>query len=284
MRANASLTTRSEDPNRPTHPDPVEPDERGIKDLIRGRILLLVHGFAIPEEDAHASYEKFIANLTAVNEFIPGAWGAVCEFHWPGDGGKLAYPLRIETAINSAVRLVAYLNGTPELRGKDLYIVAHSLGCRVTLEAVREIRMLKNKYNGPVVREVILLAAAVRVDDCLPGRSFQTIPKEREHVFFSRRDKVLHHAFGTGQRIAQEPGKAVGLKGLPPSGRWQSRTSTGLDHGEYWGKDAVARRVSAILGCGPVELPEDHLAEVYLDIAEPPPWRTLARRILGRRE
>jgi hypothetical protein len=289
MPANVSLTVRSKDPSRPTHPDPVWFEQGGAKDLTPQRILLLVHGYATPQEEAHSSYEKFIDSLMAVSESFPGTWGAVCEFHWPGDDprgeliSKGTYSLRIEVAISSADHLVTFLHEKRYLTRKhELYIVAHSLGCRLTLEALRKIGM-REEYNGPVVREVALLAAAVPVVTCLPGSgSFQPIGEEHEHVFYSRRDTVLRNFFGSGQRIIGERGKAVGREGMPPK-RWQTRTSTGLKHGEYWGKYAVAKRVSTILCSGPIELPEHYPAEVEFDIADPPRSRVLAERLLGRR-
>jgi pimeloyl-ACP methyl ester carboxylesterase len=287
------LTVRSAD-RRDQLPDPIDPDPEAvdtlsINALTRKRILLLVHGFATPAEKARESYEKFAAKLTAVSESFPGTWGVVCEFHWPGDDsrGRLAsvatYSFRIAPAHASAIRLVDFLHEEPYLTpDQDLYIVAHSLGCRVALEALREITKKKN-YNGPVVRKVALMAAAVPVKDCLPqDGDFRPTETGEEHVLYSRRDMVLHYAFGIGQGMFGESGRAVGLRGLPDE-RWRTRTQTGLGHGDYWEKRAVAKRVSAILGTGPVELPENYLPQVEFDIAEPPPLRVLAERLLRRR-
>jgi hypothetical protein len=94
---------------------------------------------------------------------------------------------------------------------------------------------------------------------------------------------VLHYAFGIGQSIFGERRSAVGRKGLPDK-RWDTRTSTGLGHGEYWGNAKVARRVSGILGNGPVELPEHYPPQVEFDIAEPPRFRRMAGRLVSWRE
>lgn len=286
MQTTVRLTVRSTDPGRYQLPERVVFEQGTMTDLAASRILLLVHGFANPEETAQRSYEKFAAGLAKVSESFPGTWGAVCEFHWPGDDirgplrSKETYPLRIYVAQTCAVRLYDFFHRETALDSdKNLYIVAHSLGCRLTLEFLREI-VKSGQYAGPVVREVALMAAAVPMDTCLP-RSGWFLPAEtrHEHVLFSANDQVLHLAFPVGQGAAGEHGHAVGRGGLPDE-RWWTRTSTGLGHGEYWGKDKVATRVSTILGTGPVELPEHHPRQVYFDIADPPPLRRLAKRLL----
>lgn len=290
MPTTVRLSVRSEELGRYQYPDPVRFEQGNMTDLAQPRILLLVHGFANPEETATESFEKFAADLTAVKESFPGDWGAVCEFHWPGDDdrgsvrSKATYPLRIQAAQASAGRLYDFLHQEHALTsGTNLYIVAHSLGCRLTLEFLREI-VKRGTYDGPVVREVALMAAAVPADTCLP-RSGWFLPAEtrHEHVLFSGRDMVLHYTFGIGQRIPGEHGHAVGRDGRPDK-RWLTRTSTGLGHGEYWGRYAVAKRVSAIIGIGPVELPEHYPPQIEFDIAEPPRFRRIAERLVSWRE
>jgi hypothetical protein len=290
MPTTVRLSVRSKELGRYQYPDPVRFEHGNMTDLAQSRILLLVHGFANPEETAVESYDKFAAGLTAVKESFPGDWGAVCEFHWPGDDNrgslrsKATYPLRIDAARSSAGRLYDFLHGEDALKpDKSLYIAAHSLGCRLTLEFLREI-VIRGTYGGPVVREVVLMAAAVPIDTCLP-RSGWFLPGEtrHEHVLFSGRDMVLHYVFGIGQRIPGEHGHAVGREGRPEK-RWWTRTSTGLGHGEYWGKYAVAKRVSAIIGIGPVELPEHYPPQVEFDIAEPPRFRRMVGRVVSWRE
>ena len=290
MPTTVRLSVRSKEPGRYQYPVRVRFEHGSMTDLAHKRILLLVHGFANPEETAIKSYEKFAAHLTAVKESFPGGWGAVCEFHWPGDDdrgslrARATYSWRIQAAQRSADRLYDFLHKEEKLGpDKNLYIVAHSLGCRLTLEFFKKI-VDEGEYDGPVVREVALMAAAVPMDTCLP-RSGWFLPAEtrHEHVLFSGRDMVLHYAFGIGQRIGGEPGHAVGRDGRPDK-RWSTRTSTGLGHGKYWGKYAVAKRVSAIIGIGPVELPEHYLPQVEFDIAEPPQFRRMVGRLVSWRE
>ncbi len=290
MQTTNSLSVRSRFPYRNV-PHPVR-IQGSITDLAGLRILLLVHGFANSEERAHASYEKFQAALIAATGFSTGTWGMVWEFHWPGDypNNKLmsfmTYPARIPAAAHSGDRLARFLHESPYLgRHQNLYIVAHSLGCRVTLEAILAIDLLDN-YNGPIIREVVLLAAAVSVLDCAPGSGpFQPLGGHgREHVFYSRRDKALRRStFSLGQRAFGERGNAVGRDGMPVP-RWQSRTSTGLGHPDYWGDRSVARGVSAIVGSGSADLPQRHLPMVEPDTAESPESRALTERVPETRD
>ena len=131
-----------------------------------------------------------------MNESFPGTWGAVCEFHWPGDDrrGALAstvtYSFRIEPAHSSAIRLVDSLdNEKPLTPNLSLYIVAHSLGCRVTLEALREIanRKKKDQYNGPVVRKVVLMARGCPLwRTACRARATSSRPKTSRSTSFTR--------------------------------------------------------------------------------------------------
>jgi pimeloyl-ACP methyl ester carboxylesterase len=259
-------------------------------DLGSSNILLLVHGFANSPKKAHASYEKFIARLSAEDESFPGTWGAVCEFHWPGDYSghpvlsALSYSARVPVAIGSGQRLAQFLHEDELLtEKKNLYIVAHSLGCRVALEALNEIGRFK-EYKGPVVRAVALLAAAVPVEYCLPDTGeYKRMSSMDQHVFFSRHDMVLFGPFGPGQFFFGERGHAVGRNGGPGE-RWQGTTDTKLGHGDYWeDRHKVAPGVGQILSGGPVKPPERHLPETQPVAAEPPSSRTMDERETGSR-
>lgn len=275
------ITTCSRYPNRKTA-DYVRVVKGSKKDLKKERILLLVHGFNNSEDRAHAYFREFQERLAAEG-FDPDSWGAVWEFYWPGDegGGKLmnlvAYPEKVPVAPQAALQLYIFLNDCMRKR-QQIYIVAHSLGCRVVLETLLAIRE-RPHYRGPKVLGVALLAAAVRVSDCRPGGPFQPLSRlRREAVYFSRSDKALRPlAFGVGQLLAGEKGKAVGREGKPDD-RWKPDEDLGLDHGEYWGSPEVAARVSRLLGAGPEPLPQLPVPFRKLDVAEPPDSRQLSHR------
>lgn len=248
--------------------------EGNLADLDCPRLLLLVHGFANDEQEAHASFKAFQSALAATIGFDSGLLGSVWEFHWPGNrpgNGVIdvaTYSARVGNAGGSGLRLAQFLEQlgqTHHLKARQqLFIVAHSLGCRVALEAVQEISD-NPAYQGPTIRGVFLLAAAVPVFECLPSGSYQPLENEAgEYVFFSRSDKALKTiVFGTGQRIFGEPGHAVGRNGLPDK-RWTSSRRTGLQHDQYWGNADVADYIAAKLRSWPAPLPDIDLPEEEL--------------------
>src|SRR5215471_10209847 len=184
------LTTRSRDSNRK---DPVQVrlgHLSCVNDLKSStRILLLVHGFANSESQAQVSYRAFQDKLVAALG-TPLTSGMVWEFHWPGgfDEGKLAslvrYPGRVPVAGWSGDKLAQFLHYDKRVgKHQQLYIVAHSLGCRVILETILRIQEeFGDTYNGPAITDVALLAAAVSTFDCLPrGGRYQQLPDTREY-------------------------------------------------------------------------------------------------------
>jgi len=252
--------------------------EGNLADLDCPRLFLLVHGFANDEQEAHASFEAFQSALAATSDFDSSLLGSVWEFHWPGNhpGNALidlaTFAARIPSAGWSGERLAHFLEHLGETHylksRQQLFIVAHSLGCRAVLEAIREISD-NPAYQGPTIQGVFLLAAAVPVFECLSSGSYQRLSGQAgEYVFYSRSDKALKpFVFGAGQRMLGEPGRAVGRNGLPDD-RWTLRRRTGLQHGEYWGNAGIAEFIAARLRSWPGPLPELALPEEGLGPAE----------------
>lgn len=171
--------------------------------------------------------------------------------------------------------LAGFLAGQP--RRQRVSIVAHSMGCRITLEVVRhaQARASRDGYPGARIRGIFLLAAAVPVGLCRigdPGAPYSTaLLGCAERVLYSRGDWVLRCAFPVGQpRTSTERGPAVGLTG-GPSLRWRSQQATGLGHGDYWSSARVATEITVRLGIRairmePIEpLPASRLAKLGLD-------------------
>jgi hypothetical protein len=267
------------------------------------RLLILIHGYQNSEEKAAGSFGAFLAAMWSVLPQGLGPLGAVWEFHWPGDHpfGPLSvatYGTRVPVAIAAGNRLAQrwLARRQPE---QKVVIVAHSLGCRVALEAIEWIREQDeygaaadppNGYRGATVEAVFLLAAAVPVHLCDPdddGYLEQPWRDSKEHAFHSRHDRALGKIFNAGEWVANEHGPAVGLAGAP-AGRWSSSTPMPhLGHGDYWSSKDVAEKIGALLGLiprplGRRELPEDELAhdERHLAAREPG-QRSLWSRVTG---
>lgn len=159
------------------------------------RVLALVHGYNVTEAmDAYA----LIASMVSAN------YDTVIGVTWPGSRIALAFWMA-EIRANKAgrymaARLLPYLNGINA--GGSLDVEAHSLGCRVALEALR---------SGLEVRNLLLAAAAVEDESVEVGELYGTVIEEhtqRTVVAYSRQDPVLRHAF----KIAQWD-NALGLTG-----------------------------------------------------------------------
>ena len=131
--------------------------------------------------------------------------------------------------------------------------MAHSLGCRVVLEAVKYLDTwtAEKRWRHTQVASTCLMAAAVPVALCQEGQDYGTRPRGRDEVvLWSNWDFVLTTAF--------PPGELAGLEGLhlrsvgssgQPERRWKTprRPSTGLGHSDYYGDKRAAQEVAAQL-------------------------------------
>ncbi|HTX66095.1 MAG TPA: DUF726 domain-containing protein, partial [Opitutaceae bacterium] len=182
-----------------------------------GTYAVLVHGFNVHFAEGRLSYAEFRHNLAAYR------FGAeIIEFHWPGDivvlgTTVLGYMSDITPAEESGRLLADWICQTPDTA--RFYLVSHSLGGRVILHAVQELRT-----RGATGRlaGVCLMAAAVparnitptnlgpRPDDPFPWR-----------ILHSTADWVLGWVFPVGETLAGNGffPKAVGWDGSP-GGTW----------------------------------------------------------------
>lgn len=227
-------------------------------DQTHDRLVILIHGFNNSREDAERAYRKF---QRALDKSLPPGWrerlGPIWQYHWPGD-----HPSGIISAMTYSTRVPVAQQAGPLLArefiaklqpDQSVYLVAHSLGCRVALEAVRWIRSerAQDRYGGASVDAVFLLAAAVPMRFCeLSADDATEFPKalegSEEHVFFSAEDRALGWWFTPGQYAYGEPGRAVGLHGEPPVNRWASRKDTRHGHGDYWTSPHVTSKIGEI--------------------------------------
>lgn len=237
------------------------------------RLVILIHGFNVSEQAARGAFMDMRAGLRAAIPGGLGKLGAIWEFHWPGDHpsgwvSKGTYPARVYAA-RDAGRLLAEDWLAQRTQSEKVILIAHSLGCRVALEAVWAIRRLRERgrpYDGPDVEAVFLLAAAVPVDFCTPGHvdmryGTPLTADSKEHVFHSRRDQVLTIPFEAGQGAIPEPGNAVGRRGLPGN-RWSSDWPKRLGHGDYWASREIANDIAGLLHLSGEQAIPEHLLPV----------------------
>jgi hypothetical protein len=286
------LTVRSGLPGKPVA-DRVRADSAGPGPT-RRRIVILIHGYQNSEDKAGRSFRRFISGIGASLGFRdPGRVGEIWGFHWPGDHRRslvsvLTYSSRVGDAERSGERLADYIC---EMRpDQQVVLVAHSLGCRVALEAVRQVRLAMERdvghYRGARLSSVFLFAAAVPVALCETDEAYlHKIPGCREFVFYSSKDRALGMAFWVGEGTYSASATAVGRSGGPDRQRWTYREHTGLGHGDYWRSDKLARKVIALLGFGAAVTPEERVTFNWPEdrSVRALPERHLSERSVGSR-
>jgi len=255
------------------------------------RIVILVHGFNNDWAEASKNYRDFAQQLDSVagGRLISHDWAQVWKLFWPGyvvrplspvheerpdvlphlhdpaDEEKhfvqsaFSYSRQVKKAPDVGAALADFLDAHGAL---EVVFVAHSLGCRVVLEA---LRALKAKGHDLRVRlkGTCLMAAAVptyMVADVSTG-SIGTMIRDSPsmRVLYSGRDTVLRWAFPPGQWLANEGARteAVGLRG-GPRGAWRARDDSGLRHGHYWSHASTAPHGLRLMGLAPAV--RDHLS------------------------
>ena len=228
----------------------LEDESRGATLSAPGRVVILIHGFNTAPDAAERAFRAFTNRLVA--------WiraDDIWEFHWPGDHpniwkSKATYSSRATEAPSIGERLGEFI--TRRLHNKQVILVAHSLGCRIALEATLQVHAEIPSEDRPPIIHTFLLAAAVPSPMCEPltGKFTAPLAGSREHAFFSPDDKVLSLFFEPGQGFVGplEVGQAVGLRGRPGPERWHEPWNTWLDHNEYWTDGRVSDEVLRRLG------------------------------------
>lgn len=263
-------------------------EPRGTAAAFRPRryAVLLVHGYKVDEDEADRSYRIFKKALVKLAPRIDVDVGFV---YWPGDGSvpalrALKYPEKVPVAVLGSSQLAHYISSRRRFDGGPAHvvIVAHSLGCRLTLEAIARLPDTSNDVS------LFLMAAAVPVSTVEPnGHLNASLSRAgRRWVFYSSSDLVLKGTFGIGQRLAGDRGlpQAVGLRGRPERHAWTARKRmTGYGHSDYWTSEDVPRFVaSALFGAVPMPAkrpePEPRLLAVARALTEP---RKFLKRRLG---
>jgi pimeloyl-ACP methyl ester carboxylesterase len=220
------------------------------------RVVLLIHGYNNDEPDAQTAYEGFDRlqrQLSGIAEKQPVMGGRVVEVYWPGDAkwgifSCLYYMGSIANALESAQLLAEALRSAADARGfLNVDVVAHSMGCRLTLEMLKQLAAVPNIRVG----RAIFMAAAVATEMLEPEPDVHGLRHAYDHVLtdgaislYSGHDMVLALAFPIGQTLAPGNegffptalGHALwhGTK-VPPQLQCQQYENRGAGHSDYWG-------------------------------------------------
>jgi len=224
----------------------------------RGRLVLFVHGFNVDEYGALERYGHFLSRLRRVSHRLADS---VAFLFWPSKGcfpvGVACYPVIVRRVAQVAPSLSEFIEWTQTadvVRG-ELVVIAHSLGCRLVLEALKHID------RPPPNLRLILMAAAVPTHLMKTGKRLGDLlraPKAfsgnrrwvHAHVLYSGFDGVLRFVFPLGESLVLQEWhalpEAVGLHGGPDDGPWSDAVPMGFYlHGSYW-KDRKRQTTRAV--------------------------------------
>ena len=278
------------------------------------RIVLLVHGYNNTEQQARESYRELREKIEETGA-SPATLENIWEVYWHGFEARWVTLLpRDEESTLLSVRTYAAQVPVARAAGRtlgeylarlpaeiELIFVAHSLGSRVVLEALRVLYRYKNQspnHQGPSVRAYCLMAAAVPTYMVEPARILRR-PAQiagQSHVLWSPWDWVLRFAFPPGQTQAGEGHlpEAVGHAGQPYE-VWTLNHRTNLGHSGYYRKAAqnpytlhasrdTAPYLAPLFGASiPKPIPEIGIIEWTGPGSQPLPRVTLPRREIGSR-
>jgi hypothetical protein len=243
------------------------------------RIYILVHGF---NNDRYQAEESYKAIRTRLRKSVPSDQiDLIWDFYWPGFEDVVPetlvrhfrivrwpnmfltaalYSLQVSKAIQFGQKLGDYLI---DLQGgeiaTEIIFIGHSLGCRLILEAAREILIKTKMAAHNRIAAMCLMAAAVPTEHVETGGRLYIAAELPMHriVLYSRNDHILKYAFPTGQELANDGHwpEAVGLKGNPRI-RWTATDETMLGHSGYWDEPVTTPHILRLFGIqSPSELP-----------------------------
>lgn len=251
----------------------------------RERLILLVHGYNVSLSTGHRLLRLFEDRLRDKSASLARDVGWLM---WPGDLplpvlSMVSYPFKLGATLELGRRIASFLASLTSAQGAppEIVLVAHSLGCKVVLETVEQLRA-----SFPAVQvRVFLMAAAVAVEDVLPGGRLHGAARHAHEraVLHSTSDWVLRVGFRIGQFAAPNAAYlrgAVGSEGRPEEAWTHSRPMTGLGHSAYWKHVRSVDEFVAWMGKAAVRGSPARA----LPTEPPPPGRSLPRRALPSRD
>jgi pimeloyl-ACP methyl ester carboxylesterase len=247
----ARLSFRQRPQGGEVKPEPSEPEYRQLTG--RRHLLLLIHGYnnnLKVSEEAYRGFEDLQRELAGLDDDSPVAGGRLVQIYWPGDAdwgivSPLFYPWSIERARQTAAALADILARAARESGhKQVDIVAHSMGCRLALELLKELR----SKSDITVGRVVLMAGAVptfmlepRPDRHELRAAFDRVLSEAGLSLYSSSDLVLSVAFRLGQSTATGEGffpTALGHEfwadAVAPV-KLTQQENPNAGHSDYWG-------------------------------------------------
>ena len=227
-------------------------------------LVLLIHGFNNDYAAGRAAYQGFFdtqRTLAGLPRNRPLAGDRVFgEVFWPGDAdwGLFSFAFYMQSIHRAEASAAALADALRRIAARmpstlRVDVVAHSMGCRLTLEL---LKLLAGTVRIEVQR-IVTMAAAVPLFMLEDPDQSQGLRRGYDRMMDPRQDKalslyspadvVLHYAFPPGQTLAGE--------GLFPTelgrDRWVSlnvmtnltqEEVRGANHSDYWGWEPGAQK------------------------------------------
>lgn len=241
-------------------PQAAAPHEiQALGEAVPSGLLLLIHGYNNNVSEATSAFDGFESlqrQLAGSPVYAPGT--AVARVFWPASDHAWQFMDAIRRVPAVAMVLADSLQAVAAVQQRPLFVsvVAHSLGCRLTLEVVRA---LAARPGSRVVFDRLMFFAAAMATELLEAppdsrqlrHSWAARVEGGARSLFSPADAVLSAAFPLGSTLAGhgEPLMATALG----HDYWASPTrpadlgqveNRGAGHSDYWGWKADTAQVN----------------------------------------
>ena len=220
--------------------------------LTRGtNLLLLIHGYNNSVGNAADAY----AGWLSLQEELGGIGINVVGVYWPGSNWEsfAVYMQAISKAEATAQKLATALRAAAASFGTlRIRIVTHSLGSRLTMELLHQLR--RNPDPRLTVERFVVMAAAVPTRYLTPRHVLRDALDQLRTPFrslYSESDKVLGYAFRLGESLRGEGFFPTalgheewrGARAISQPQLTQERIR-GAGHGDYWHANDQARQAA----------------------------------------
>lgn len=149
-----------------------------------GDVVVFVHGFntTVPE----AAYR-----LAQISNDFEMEWPTVL-FSWPSAGRANGYVYDRDSVLFARDDLVALLENLAHTRDQDIFIIAHSMGTHLAMEALRQIAISENHDLLSRIDGVTLMSPDIDPDVFRrQAQAIGTLP-DPFFIFVTQQDRALH--------------------------------------------------------------------------------------------
>ncbi len=159
----------------------------------------------------HGVYTHFAEGVFFTSQLnrYSGVEGTPLLFSWPSGGKWLDYLYDKDSAATSRDALESTIRMAAQSGAEEVFILAHSLGCNLTMETLRQAAIAGDATFGGKLKCVLLASPDISVDvfESQLKRMDTQPAKPRIGVLLSRDDRLLKIAkllAGGGERLGSE--------------------------------------------------------------------------------